>query len=355
MVFMNKREILMGFDAFLSNMNLLNYPYKLSFAITYMCNGRCKICGIWKKYKENPSKIKEELSLEEIEKIFENYPFFSWVSLTGGESLLRKDVIDMVRVMKENSKNFYLLNIPTNGLLVKKTVKKIDEISDIVPRTIITVSVDGHEKVHNKLRGTGSWKKTLTTYKRLRRLSREKEGLEVYIGYTLSPFNIGSVDMFLKEMRAIGISGSDIHLNLFHKSFYYDNLGLEYNQEEFKKQALNKIKDIAKTKPFRASIVSYLEKRYIELLMSYIKSGRTPLPCKAIQTSCFIDPYGDVYPCISFNKKLGSLRKADYDLKKIIARAQPLRRQIEKLDCPNCWTPCEAYQIILGNFLRQLL
>lgn len=76
MVFMNKRELRMGFDAFLSNMNLLNYPYKLSFAITYMCNGRCKICGIWKKYKEKPSKIKEELSLEEIERIFEKYPFF---------------------------------------------------------------------------------------------------------------------------------------------------------------------------------------------------------------------------------------------------------------------------------------
>ena len=352
---MDKREILLGIKAFLSNFNYLQYPYKLNFSITYQCNGRCKNCEIWKKYIDNPNKLKEELKLSEIEKIFEKYSLFSWVSLTGGEPFLRNDVIKIVETIKEKSKNFYLLNIPTNGLLTDKTVKSVEKISDIVPRIIVTVSIDGLEDIHDKLRGKGNWRKAFRTYKKLKELSEKKKNLGVYIGYTLSPFNINSNSLFFEKIDELGISYDDIHLNLFHKTDYYGNLNLSYNRDDFRKKASKELENIISKKSIKLSEVSYLERKYIKLLLKYIRNNKTPLSCKAHQASIFIDPYGNVYPCITFKKNLGNLRKYNYDLKKIISNSIHIRKDIEKLKCPNCWTPCEAYQTILGNFFKSLV
>jgi hypothetical protein len=51
---------------------------------------------------------------------------------------------------------------------------------------------------------------------------------------------------------------------------------------------------------------------------------------------------------------LGNLRDSAFDLRGLWQgeRALVLRREIEARRCPNCWTPCEAYQSILGNLVR---
>ena len=45
--------------------------FKVNLAITYACSAKCKTCNIWKIYKDNPKKQKEELSLSEYRKIAE--------------------------------------------------------------------------------------------------------------------------------------------------------------------------------------------------------------------------------------------------------------------------------------------
>ena len=82
-------------------------------------------------------------------------------------------------------------------------------------------------------------------------------------------------------------------------------------------------------------------------------ADQTPIPCKALSASVFIDPSGDVYPCVIFNKKLGNIRKVEYDLGRIWRSdaTKTVREDIVKMDCPHCWLACEAYQSILGRFL----
>jgi RNase P subunit RPR2 len=48
---------------------------------------------------------------------------------------------------------------------------------------------------------------------------------------------------------------------------------------------------------------------------------------------------------------MGNLRENDYDLLKIISneKATDLHEKIKNGQCPQCWTPCEAYQNILSN------
>ena len=51
---------------------------------------------------------------------------------------------------------------------------------------------------------------------------------------------------------------------------------------------------------------------------------------------------------------LGNLRENGFDLAAIWDgdQAVKLQGEIAKSKCPNCWTPCEAYQTVLGNLLR---
>jgi radical SAM protein with 4Fe4S-binding SPASM domain len=75
--------------------------------------------------------------------------------------------------------------------------------------------------------------------------------------------------------------------------------------------------------------------------------------CHALSASCFVDSWGNVFPCTIYDRKLGSLRDVDYDLRRIWNSdfALQTQKEIWNYDCPQCWTPCEAYQSIMGNFL----
>ena len=77
------------------------------------------------------------------------------------------------------------------------------------------------------------------------------------------------------------------------------------------------------------------------------------MPCHALRSSCFIDPWGVVYPCITYSRPMGSLRETGMRLDPIWnARGTgQVQEEIWKGDCPQCWTACEAYQSILGNLL----
>ena len=74
----------------------------------------------------------------------------------------------------------------------------------------------------------------------------------------------------------------------------------------------------------------------------------------ALASSVFVDARWNVYPCSMYDAPLGNLRDAGFDLAPIweSERAVTLQREIAERRCPNCWTPCEAYQTILGNLLR---
>jgi radical SAM protein with 4Fe4S-binding SPASM domain len=99
--------------------------------------------------------------------------------------------------------------------------------------------------------------------------------------------------------------------------------------------------------------MAFIENRYLKNLDTFLETGRTPMPCHALRASCFIDPWGVVYPCITYSRPIGRLRDTGMRLEPIwhAAETAQLQGEIWKGDCPQCWTACEAYQSILGNAL----
>ena len=67
--------------------NVISYPSFVTFIVTWRCNGRCIFCDVWKKQPN----IKEELTIEEIKKIFLQLKNIDVLRLSGGEPFLRND------------------------------------------------------------------------------------------------------------------------------------------------------------------------------------------------------------------------------------------------------------------------
>ena len=75
-----------------------------------------------------------------------------------------------------------------------------------------------------------------------------------------------------------------------------------------------------------------------------------------MDASLFLDSYGNVFPSIMWDKKIGNVRDVDYDLSKIwhSRAADQARSEIKKGKDPENWTACEAYQSIIGDILHNL-
>jgi len=322
-------------------------PYKLTLAITYQCNSRCQNCGIWKK------KIGDELSLEEIDKIFSQYRKSIWVDLTGGEIFLRKDIFEIVKTIKQRSKNLYLLHFPTNGLMPDLIFDKVQKISNLkIKNIVVSVSLDGPKFLHDNLRGvTGNFEKAIQTFQLLKTL----KNIKVFFGFTASKYNAGRLkDTFQTLKKEIpNLSWKDFHVNIAHTSKnYYNNEDLDIKSN--KDNLIKEISEYQNLRKFKISPISFIENIYLKLIPQYLQSNQIPLPCKSISTSVFIDPQGKVFPCTMMNETLGNLREYNYDLNKILnlENTNKVLNNIKNKQCPMCWTPCEAYQTILGNLKK---
>lgn len=318
------------------------YPYKLIFSVTNKCNQKCKTCNIWKKERG------DELSLKEINEVFEKYGRIRWLSLTGGEPFLRKDFLDITSsAVKTNP--IAVLNIPTNGSNPKKihkTVKKILRLK--IPLVYVTISLDGPPEVHNRLRGVeDAWSNAVKTYKNLKKI--KNRSLNVYFEHLLSPFNLGEFGKCIANVKekVPNIEGKDFHLTLYQKSkHYYDNLS-KTKTENYEERLLGEMKKAKKTLNSKKSISGpsrLMNDIFVEYVLKGLMDNELP-DCSAIKSFNFLSSNGDVYPCPFFNRKLGNVRNWDYNLKRILnsSEAKSASREISDKKCPGCWSPCTAH------------
>ena len=102
-----------------------------------------------------------------------------------------------------------------------------------------------------------------------------------------------------------------------------------------------------------ASPGHWLGYRYRRLYPGFIRNGRGRFLCEAFSGSLSIDSEGECYPCMSYQRSAGNIRDFDYNLSRLWSSpaVRVIRENIEKNLCPQCWTPCEAYQTLLTHIL----
>ena len=349
---MSARLLGLASDIVRANFDRCGLPYKVTLVATYHCNFRCEMCSIWKKQSVG------EMTPAEVESFFQRWPQFSWVHLTGGELFMRRDLEDLVGAVIERDRSLYLLNFPTTGWFGDRTVALVERVLRRgVGRLMITISIDGPKSLHDAMRGlAGSWERAVETFRRLRGIRRRN--FQVVAGMTLFAKNAPYVNETIAEVREAvpGFERSDLHLNVGHESpHYFANSG--YLAGSQSNPVVEAIDDHRARVGHRLHPVRFLEDRYQALAGEYYRRSRSPLPCTALASSCFIDPYWQLFPCSIWNRPLGNLREEHFDLERVWTRAltRDARRAIVDEQCPHCWTPCEAYPTILGNIVEAVI
>lgn len=322
-------------------------PLKLNFCLTYWCQYRCKTCNIWQR------KPIDELTTEEIVTFVHQNPNVTWVDLTGGEIFLRPDIDEILETVVTGWRRLTLLHFPTNGFLTDRIVKSVERIAGRGPsQTVVTVSLDGDERTNDEIRGIkGGFRRQIETFNALKRIP----GIVTVFGVTLSAYNLGR---FAQTFEACarecpGLTIHDVHMNVAQVSgHYYGNSG----STEMRPDPAAVRQELEAYRRLRGrprSAAQLLESRYLGYLDEFLQTGRTPMPCHALRGSCFVDPWGVVYPCITYSTPIGRLRDTKMRLEPIwnAYETRQMQREIWDGQCPQCWTACEAYQSILGNAL----
>lgn len=323
-------------------------PYKINFAVTSQCNSRCKTCNTWKNKKD----ISKELTIKEIDTIFKKLPrTVTWISLTGGEPFLRKDFAEILNSAIENIKSLKMITIPSNGLLKEKIIKILNNVPDFP--IFLNFSIDGPSRVHDQIRGIkGGFKKTWDTYCAVLALSRKRKNLKAGIETTISSYNLPYIKPFLKKLLQ---SDHNVTLTLAQKGSLYSNQDMNdiipKNEEKIEELVQIANKNLKIYNPYH-----YIERNYLNNIIPFLKGKNKdfrPKKCVAGLYSVSIDPFGNISPCLIWGKKIRNLRDMDYDLKKLgKTKIKEIRKIINTQRCPNCWTPCEAYQSIIMDTLK---
>jgi MoaA/NifB/PqqE/SkfB family radical SAM enzyme len=337
--------------ALVSNFSELSEPYKLNFSVTYMCQSRCQTCNIWQIMPKN------ELTLDEIRKFAEKNTSFRWIELTGGEPFLRSDIVEIARTFAENSKNLYILTMPTNSLCNSDMVfRRLEEILSLgIPRVAITISLDGYEELHDRIRGVkGNYQRAIYNFKRLQELKKKYKNLFFIFGYTMSTYNQGEFEKTFEAVKRDipDITYNDFHVNLGQiSSIYYGNK--EMNLKADSNATAGEIRKIVERRERRFDTISLIEDVFLRKLANYAETGNPPMKSKSLDASLFMDSYGNIYPSIMWERKIGNVREIDYDLKRVwhSQEAKEIRAAIRERSEPKQWTSCEAYQSITGNIL----
>jgi MoaA/NifB/PqqE/SkfB family radical SAM enzyme len=324
-------------------------PYKVTFVATYHCNFRCEMCNIWQKDSVN------EMTPDEVALFFERWSQFSWVHLTGGELFMRRDLDDLVAAIQKSCRSLFLLNFPTTGWFGDKTVSLVERtLARGVGRLMVTISLDGPKALHEEMRGLpGSFDRAIETFRRLRGIRRSN--FQTVVGMTLMAKNADRVDETIAAIRQVipDFQRSELHLNVGHESgHYFDNVG--YPVERRHEDILHAIDKHRRALGTSLHPVRFLEDRYQTLVGKYYQTHKSPLPCTALSSSCFIDAYWNLFACSIWEAKVGNLRENGFDLRALweSQRRRDLREDVIGERCSHCWTPCEAYPTILGNLAR---
>jgi hypothetical protein len=140
----------------------------------------------------------------------------------------------------------------------------------------------------------------------------------------------------------------DFHMNVVHVSgHYYDNVETNALTEDLRID----LQQYREMRSHKYTPIGFLEDQYLRLADQYLQTGKTPVMCQALAGSVFIDSFGYIYPCSIYSKRMANIKDIDYDLEAYwnTREVRDAREEIEHGECPQCWTPCEAYQSILGK------
>jgi len=286
-------------------------PFLVVWNITRACNLNCKHC-----YEDAHTPRKDELTTEEALEAVDKMADagVAYIAVSGGEPLMRPDLFEIAKRIKENKMAF---SIATNGtLLTKENVKKLEDVNC----RYVQISLDGLKDTHNSFRGAKSFERTIEGIK-----NAVDSNITVGIAMTVTKYNIKEVPAIIDLTEKLG---ADIFM---HYNFIPTGRGKDIVKFDISpKQREDLLKFLAKEN----------KKRKIKLLSTAPQFARVSVECfGTVQSTthfdifsaendisflaefiggcgagrlyCALEPNGDIEPCVFIPIKIGNILKDD--------------------------------------------
>ena len=307
-----------------------NIPLGVQLDLTYRCNERCIHC-----YLDHDDH--GEMTTAEIKGLLDQMAdagvFF--LTISGGEILMRRDFFEILEHARART---FCIKLKTNGVLIRK--KEAQRIRALGVESV-QISVYSHRaEVHDEItKMPGSFRQSIEAARLLRSV-----GLHVTFANVLMTQNADDY----RGVRALANEiGAQCTLDpTITPMMDGDRSVLSLNVDQ---EALRQV--------FRdGGLVGNVD----EFCAAPPKVGQEDLdslPCSAGHTSCYVSPYGDVYPCVQFPLACGNVRQTRFA---DIWRESPQFKEVRSIklrDMPSCsecvhgatCTRCPGLAYLEGN------
>lgn len=327
-------------------------PVSLIFFVTSRCNLLCTHCFYW----EELNKKKNELKVDEIERIARSLPNLLSLSLTGGEPYLRPDLPDIALAFERDS-HVRNIQIPSNGLLVDKTLERLEELLRRVRRARVCtgVSLDGPEEIHNRIRQNDkSFQRAIETLRQMQKLQTGFPNLFVGVALTVSAANQKRLDEFYRfvaeDLKPDGITITLVRGRPLDPSLKEVDLEV---YKEFSRRVIAYRRSHLPTEGWTDRLVIAKEEETYRLITEAATADHRISPCYGGELIAVLSETGEVYPCETLNKSMGNVRdfNCDFDLLWKAKLAEVGRRFQNELGC-QCTYECAMSVNTLFNPTR---
>lgn len=290
-------------------------PFRYFLELTYRCNLTCPYCYVGNE------RNKQELTLEEWKKVICQIPFYSIVTLVGGEPLVRKDFVEILEAVSKRV--FGKTHVVSNGILINDEIIKAFIKYNLL---LLSVSLDGYGATHDKNRGKeGIFDKIVSN---LENLKSQKPRQMVDIKTIVLDNNLDDLPKLYKMCTDMGFDFLSISFlrnnNWKQNSRLEESFIPEYNQnypiklyfdmEHFKEiyQEIECLSKKSKVKIRFSPKFEYLENPISGIEKFFNTPPEIPLseiykPCTYPYNNMMINPEGFVYPCLS--QKIGNVKE----------------------------------------------
>jgi MoaA/NifB/PqqE/SkfB family radical SAM enzyme len=298
-------------------------PSEAIISVTNRCDARCTMCNIWRLDRN------ELLGPEDYRRRLP--PTLKNVNITGGEALLRPDIVEVVQAIHEGAGRPRII-LATNGFRTGHTVRTVERIRAFVPDLGLAVSLDGDAATHDRMRGVPhAHRRALETLRALRQAGVR----DLRIGFTATPENVDQLVGVFALSRELGVEfaatvaqNSDV--------YYATDANVAVDPDAIARHFGALIAERMRS----AAPKDWLRAYFDHGVIHFARTGARPTACDAASGFFFLAPTGDVYPCLTLPRVIGNVRSQSFDA---LWQGEFARRAREEIrHCTKCWMMCTA-------------
>ena len=307
-------------------------PIDCVLALTYDCNARCTMCDIW-KIKDSPA-----LSLVDLAKLPDS---LLDVNLSGGEPFLRKDLPEIVAVVKKACPKARLV-ISSNGFLTPVIDKAMTKILKIAPDIGVAFSIDGIGEMHDEMRGIpGGFERVMDSLKLLKKMGMTN----LRLAFTITEHNVTHFAKVYDLAQELGVQFT--HSFAQSSEFYF---GGKQNVNNPRRDLLEgAYKHIINSELKSWNVKRWLRAYFANGMFRFITSKNPILDNAPGRDFFFVDPSGDIYPSVMHNVILGNITKVNHFAEFWHSQETEEKRQkVDELKMP-VWMICTARTAIKSH------